>query len=72
MNPNSFYNELPIEFLGVFYYYVFEKFEEYLAPDEYIKEIKIIESVAQARGLSQKELYKIGREISMANHNQTL
>ncbi|QDP40261.1 hypothetical protein [Radiobacillus deserti] len=66
MNPTTFYRDLPLEFLGVFYYYVFEKFEEYISPDDYLIEIRIMESVALDRGVSPSDLYEIGRDISLS------
>lgn len=59
----SLYDELPLEVLAGFYYYINLNIDNGILSDAMHSEIKLIECTAKTRGISLEELHKQGSQI---------
>lgn len=59
----SIYDELPLEVLAGFFYYININIDKGFLTDAMKTEIKLIESIAKTRGIPLEELYEKGSQL---------
>ncbi|WP_225216189.1 MULTISPECIES: hypothetical protein [Psychrobacillus] len=59
----SLYDELPLEMLAGFYYFISLNIDKGILSDAMHFEIKLIEDIAKTRGIPLDELYELGSSL---------